>query len=155
MTISKNRNFGVVGEVSCVHKEGYYDNTPPFVRLYEGLSEYIEESRNGSDQSYFTRAFKAAPPQMRDLGIDGNNNYFNNSAPASLSGMVREPARPAWNTMEPPLVPAWARVSHGILIFRGLMETHVVNGLVGLAIPVHSHGPISINKGCGHPFASG
>ncbi|KAF1841427.1 uncharacterized protein K460DRAFT_434533 [Cucurbitaria berberidis CBS 394.84] len=74
---SRGRSFGVIGECLDAQKDGSYENTPPFVRLYEGLSEYIEEYRNGSGRSYFTRSWKAAPPQLRELGPDGNNSYFN------------------------------------------------------------------------------
>ncbi|KAF1947246.1 hypothetical protein EJ02DRAFT_295312, partial [Clathrospora elynae] len=49
------RTFGVIGQGVDAQKGRRYKNTPPFVRLYEGLSEYAEEYRNGSGRSYFTR----------------------------------------------------------------------------------------------------
>ncbi|KAH7381662.1 hypothetical protein BKA66DRAFT_493590 [Pyrenochaeta sp. MPI-SDFR-AT-0127] len=95
------QTFGVIGESFYVHKDNHYENTPPFVRLYEGLSEYIEEHRNGSGQSYFTRAWKAAPLQLRDVGMDGNNSYFNSATLAISSSMVRTAAEPPWSTINP------------------------------------------------------
>jgi hypothetical protein len=72
----KGRCFGAVGEgFGSIHKSRT-ENTTPFVRLYEGLSEYIEENRNGSDGSYFTRSWKVGSSELRDLGLDGNNSYF-------------------------------------------------------------------------------
>jgi hypothetical protein len=74
---SRHRTIGVVGQGFDNHKRRHYENTPLFVRLYEGLSEYAEEYRNGgSERSYFTRAWKVALPQLRDLGPDGNNSYY-------------------------------------------------------------------------------
>jgi hypothetical protein len=71
-----SRYFGAVGEgFESTHKSRT-ENTTPFVRLYEGLSEYIEENRNGRGGSYFTRAWKVASSQLRDLGPDCNNSYF-------------------------------------------------------------------------------
>jgi hypothetical protein len=75
---SRKRHPGAIGEVTgIVHNET--KNTLPFVRLYEGLSEYIEEHRNGSGGSYFTRAWTVASPQLRDLGPNGNNSFFSDA----------------------------------------------------------------------------
>ncbi|KAF2131959.1 hypothetical protein P153DRAFT_364423 [Dothidotthia symphoricarpi CBS 119687] len=75
-TNNRGRSVGTIGETFYPQKKDDYENTPPFVRLYEGLSEYVEEHRNGSGQSYFTRAWKAASPQLRDFSVDGNSSYF-------------------------------------------------------------------------------
>ncbi|RMZ72914.1 ubiquitin homeostasis lub1 [Pyrenophora seminiperda CCB06] len=40
-----------------------YENTPAFVRVYETLSEYVEERQSDGGRSYFTRAWKVAPPR--------------------------------------------------------------------------------------------
>jgi hypothetical protein len=74
----RDRSFGAVGEGSRPIHKRRTENTTPFVRLYEGLSEYIEENRSGSGGSYFTRSWKVAPSELRDLGTDGNNSYFSN-----------------------------------------------------------------------------
>jgi hypothetical protein len=76
MSSGRGRCFGAVGETSAMEPRGPYANTAPFVRLYENLSEYMEEHRNGSGHSYFTRRWKPAPPQYRALGPDDNTSYF-------------------------------------------------------------------------------
>ncbi|KAJ4373865.1 hypothetical protein N0V83_002604 [Neocucurbitaria cava] len=70
------RSLGAVGEAFGGPRDRYYENTSPFIRLYESLSEYLEEYSNGSGRSYFTRAWKPAAPRLRDLDQDGNNSYF-------------------------------------------------------------------------------
>lgn len=84
----KPRCFGAIGEASASHEKGPYANTAPFVRLYENLSEYMEEHRNGSAQSYFTRRWKHAPPQYRGSGLHDNMSYFSNrnTAPLQIGG---------------------------------------------------------------------
>ncbi|KAH6620159.1 hypothetical protein C7974DRAFT_316023, partial [Boeremia exigua] len=74
----KTRHFGTIGRPAVEEERGPHANTAPFVRLYENLSEYVEEYRNGSGQSYFTRRWKPAAQQLRDLGPDGNTSYFGN-----------------------------------------------------------------------------
>lgn len=74
-TGGKNRHLGAIGDAAGVDSN-QTKNTAPFVRLYEGFSEYTEEYRKGSGGSYFTRAWKVAPTQSRDLGPDGNNSFF-------------------------------------------------------------------------------
>lgn len=81
----KNRHFGAIGEVCTKSKDGPYANTGPFVRLYENLSEYVEEHRNGGGQSYFTRRWKPAAPQLRELGPEHSRSYFGKGS-----------ARPSW-----------------------------------------------------------
>jgi hypothetical protein len=76
---SRNRRFGTIGEATGSVHNSETQNTLPFVRLYENFSEYIEEHRNGSGGSYFTRAWTVASPQLRDLGPDGNNSFFNDA----------------------------------------------------------------------------
>ncbi|KAF2820014.1 HAD-superfamily hydrolase, partial [Ophiobolus disseminans] len=61
--------------VRATHKSDF-KNTAPFVRLYEGLSEYMEEYHKGGGGSYFSRAWRAASSQMRDFDADGNSSYF-------------------------------------------------------------------------------
>jgi hypothetical protein len=73
---SKNRYLGAIGDAAGPIDNSQTKNTTPFVRLYEGLSEYIEEYRNGSGGSYFTRSWKVAPTQLRDLSADGNHSFF-------------------------------------------------------------------------------
>jgi hypothetical protein len=85
---SRNPHPGTIGEATGSVHNNEIQNTLPFVRLYESLSEYIEEYRNGSGGSYFTRAWTVASPQLRDLGPDGNNSFF------SDAGVVPVEVRP-------------------------------------------------------------
>jgi hypothetical protein len=74
----KSRNqhhFGAIGE-SSAQVPSNYDNTPIFVRLYENLSKYADESRAGRGQDYFTHAWKPPLVYQRDLGPDGNDSFF-------------------------------------------------------------------------------
>ena len=75
--------FGAIGEASTKQERGPYANTGPFVRLYENLSEYMEEYRNGSGQSYFTRRWKPAMPQLRGLGHNNSTSYFSKGSSQS------------------------------------------------------------------------
>jgi hypothetical protein len=77
--LGKKRYLGVIGEATSVGHDNETKNTFPFVRLYENLSEYIEEHSNGSGGSYFTRAWTVASPQLRDLGPTGNNSFFSDA----------------------------------------------------------------------------
>jgi hypothetical protein len=81
----KSRHLGAIGEASATSENGPYANTGPFVRLYENLSEYVEEHRNGGGQSYFTRRWKPAAPQLREPGPEQSRSYFGKSS-----------ARPSW-----------------------------------------------------------
>src|SRR5690242_8248531 len=75
----RSRHLGPIGKDSARVEEGPYANTAPFVRLYETLSEYVEECRNdgnGSGRSYFTRGWKPASPQLREAGVDSSASYF-------------------------------------------------------------------------------
>lgn len=91
------RHFGAIGEASAA-QGGPYANTAPFVRLYENLSEYVEEYRNGSRQSYFTRRWKPAASHLRGLGPDDNMSYFvmEGTAPHVLRGAILRPSGPIW-----------------------------------------------------------
>ena len=93
----KGRYLGAVGEIPTVQERGPYANTAPFVRLYENLSEYVEEYRNGSGQSYFTRRWKPAALHQRDSSPDGNLSYFNRRAIVSMfsRGLLR-PSEHIW-----------------------------------------------------------
>ncbi|KAL5114236.1 hypothetical protein ACEQ8H_007888 [Pleosporales sp. CAS-2024a] len=76
---SRNRHhLGTVGAAGT-SKTSDTLNTILFVRLYECLSEYAEERRNDGGRFYFTSAWKAAPPDLRDLGPDGNRSFFSNT----------------------------------------------------------------------------
>jgi hypothetical protein len=79
----RSRHLGDLGEVPGVSQYNYILNTLPFVRLCETLSEYVDETRNGSGKSYFTRAWKPAPAHLRDFGPDGNNSFFSTPAVGS------------------------------------------------------------------------
>ncbi|KAF1934322.1 uncharacterized protein M421DRAFT_50772 [Didymella exigua CBS 183.55] len=72
----KSRQVGAMGGVSTKLEDGAYANTGPFVRLYENLSEYVEEHRNGGGQSYFTRRWKAVDAQLREAGPEHSRSYF-------------------------------------------------------------------------------
>jgi hypothetical protein len=72
----RSRHLGAIGESNGPSLKAETQNTLSFVRLYENLSEYIEEYHHGSGGSYFTRSWKPAPPHLRDLGPDGNNSFF-------------------------------------------------------------------------------
>lgn len=93
----KGRYLGAVGEMSIVQERGPYANTAPFVRLYENLSEYVEEYRNGSGQSYFTRRWKPAALHQRDSSPDGNLSYYSRRVIVSMfsRGLLR-PSEHIW-----------------------------------------------------------
>jgi len=78
----KCQGFGTTGESMLPTHKRCFENTTPFVRLYESFSEYVEEYRNGGGGSYFNRAWKAAHPQMRDFDADGNKSYFTDAGAA-------------------------------------------------------------------------
>lgn len=73
---SHPHSLGAIGQSVSVQTGRQFANTYPMVRLYEGLSEYVEECGQGTGRSYFSKAWKIAPPHMRDLGPEGNNSYF-------------------------------------------------------------------------------
>ena len=97
-TSDKTRHFGTIGETDTKHGGGPYANTAPFVRLYENLSEYVEEYRNGGGQSYFTRGWKPAAPQLRELGLDNSNSYFSKrgTQPSWYRGALLRPTEHVW-----------------------------------------------------------
>jgi hypothetical protein len=68
----KGRHAGAVNDTLRTAHTGLYDNTAPFVRLYEEIFGYIDECRNDSGGSYFTRNWKVADPHLRDLRPDGS-----------------------------------------------------------------------------------
>lgn len=78
----KGQGFGVIGHPTATRNRRHerYGNTAPFVRLYEGFSEYIDEYHKGSGGSYFTRAWTVAAPQLRELGPDGNSSFYDGMA---------------------------------------------------------------------------
>ena len=82
-THSKSRrmkDFGAIGD-GCLKKRNHetFENTPGFVRLYENLYEYLEESRAEGRCNFFTRAWKPAQPHHRELNHDSNNSFFGDS----------------------------------------------------------------------------
>ncbi|KAF2034430.1 hypothetical protein EK21DRAFT_85466 [Setomelanomma holmii] len=79
----KPKGSNVLDDTPNAARYGHTDVTTPFVRLFESLSEYIEEHRNGSGSSYFTRSWKPASPCLRDLSPTGNNSYFSSSVPST------------------------------------------------------------------------
>lgn len=84
-TGNRARSFGTIGTGSFrVQDPSRYENTPFFVRVYENLFEYAEESREGSGSNYFTRVWKPAPTHLCDLTTEGNNSFFN-IAPRAMS----------------------------------------------------------------------
>ena len=97
-TTGKTRQFGAIGEACAKQQEGPYTNTGPFVRLYENLSEYVEEYRNGRSQSYFTQRWKPATPQIRDLGFSNNTSYFSKARIQSSwpRGALLKPSERMW-----------------------------------------------------------
>jgi hypothetical protein len=75
---AKARNcqkHGTIGDTT-VRDPNRYANTPAFVRLYENLLQYAEESHVGETKDPFARAFKPAPPHLCDLGPNGNDSFF-------------------------------------------------------------------------------
>ena len=82
-TLSKPRNtkdFGTVGDgFSRKQNHEKYENTPGFVRLYENLYEYLEESRAEGGCKFFTQTWKPAQSHHCDLNSDGNNSFFGDS----------------------------------------------------------------------------
>ncbi|KAF2241707.1 hypothetical protein BU26DRAFT_168971 [Trematosphaeria pertusa] len=83
-TTNKTKTFGAVGDGSSrMQNSTKYENTPFFVRAYENLFEYAEESRAGGSSSYFTRAWKPASLHLRDLSPNGNNSFFSDVSHAS------------------------------------------------------------------------
>jgi len=59
-----SRDVGDINRAGQVNKSA---NTTLFVRLYESLSEYIEERRSESDKSYFNRTWNTSPSHFRTL----------------------------------------------------------------------------------------
>jgi hypothetical protein len=107
-------NFGAIGESRTKH-HGTLVNTPIFVRLYENLYEYMEESKAGGGKDYFIRSWKTS--EARDQGPNGNMNYLalslgpdHATRKRSFSPQqFRKPnmsysnaAGPAWNTFGQP-----------------------------------------------------
>jgi hypothetical protein len=74
-----------IGENSRVAYNSHGENTSLFVRLYEGLSEYAEERRNGSGRSYFNRAWNAAPSFPRNPGT--SSPHFDHNVGARTSSL--------------------------------------------------------------------
>ncbi|KAH7079240.1 hypothetical protein BKA63DRAFT_488898 [Paraphoma chrysanthemicola] len=81
-TAGKREMSSVGADAAAVNRDGNADITTPFVRLYETLSEYVDELHNGGG-SYFSRSWKPASAYLRDPGPDGNNSYFSDEPVAS------------------------------------------------------------------------
>ncbi|KAJ4413341.1 hypothetical protein N0V91_000316 [Didymella pomorum] len=81
----KSRHLGAINEASAKSEVGPYANTGPFVRMYENLSEYVEEHCGRGGQSYFTRHWKPAATQLREQGPEQSRSYCCKSS-----------ARPSW-----------------------------------------------------------
>lgn len=93
----KARSFGAMVDGSP-RKQHLLEhaNTHLFARVYEHLSEYAEESRAEGGQSYFTRAWKASPLHLCDLGPGGNNSFYSTVSALSpqVSGTISRPYQP-------------------------------------------------------------
>ena len=80
---NKSRDFGAIGDRTHKPNQQAHEYTGLFVRLYENMSEYAEESRNGNSRGYFTRAWKPASRQQRASGLSDDNSYFDQSRVSS------------------------------------------------------------------------
>lgn len=119
-----SQELGTIGDIR-VQVLSKFDNTPAFVRLYENLSEYLEDSRTGVPGDYFTRAWKRPPLHLCDLGPDGNNSFFENSrvaSPQQTRGANRSHKTPtSTNFGGFGIVDSWMRkTSHGVVGDGGL-----------------------------------
>lgn len=80
---SKTQSFGVIGETFARQDMLRFANTHLFARVHEHLYEYAEEARAGGGSDYFTRAWKPAPPRLRDIGPNGNNSFYSSASTIS------------------------------------------------------------------------
>lgn len=103
VSANKDHNFGVIGEAHRPADSSLFRNTAPFVRIYENLSEYVEEYRNNGASSYFTRAWKPTQPQSRDLVAQDNSTYLPRSIAATTPLEHRFGDRTFRNTFSPEL----------------------------------------------------
>ncbi|KAI8937578.1 hypothetical protein NX059_005292 [Plenodomus lindquistii] len=74
VSFKRGRHLGAIGETIDLNPFADYENTPAFVRLYENLSEYVDERRNSSGGSYFTRAWKTGSQDLDSTGYLGKLN---------------------------------------------------------------------------------
>jgi hypothetical protein len=136
--LGKKRHPGAIGEAAGVGHDSETKNTFPFVRLYENLSEYIEEHRNGSGGSYFTRAWTFASPQLRDLGPNGNNSFFSDvggvavEARPHTSGWYQQDRTQRLNVFPTPGSIMERLSSHGTVGDGGLGKKGARVGIVGI-----------------------
>lgn len=77
----RGRNFGAVGEMIDLQAGADYKNTFAFVRLYENLSEYVDEPRNGCGEAYFTRSWKT---RARHVSLSNSSSYFSKPITANV-----------------------------------------------------------------------
>lgn len=94
----RSRFLGTIGGASAKPENGPYANTGPFVRLYENLSEYVEEHRTGGGQSYFTRRWKPAAPKLRETGLEQSRSFFGttNARPSWPGAAMLRPSDRMW-----------------------------------------------------------
>lgn len=97
-------NFGTIGNIK-VHDPGRYANTPIFVRLYEHMLQYLEESQVGETKDPFTRAWKAPSLPLRDLGTNGNSSFFD----CGMGGISPLQTRISKNGQQPLLKQPWGK----------------------------------------------
>ncbi|KAF2467232.1 uncharacterized protein BDR25DRAFT_376117 [Lindgomyces ingoldianus] len=73
----------VIGDGSSRNYDPHnFANSRAFIRLYENLREYMEESiAQQGDKDYFTRGWKPAPLHLRDLGVTGSQSFFEDTSP--------------------------------------------------------------------------
>lgn len=69
------QQLGAIGE-SSFPASSKYENTPIFVRLYENMLKYSDESRPGAKRDYFTHDWQTPLLHQRDLGPDGNHSFY-------------------------------------------------------------------------------
>jgi hypothetical protein len=127
---NKSRDFGAIGERTNKPKQHAHEYTGLFVRLYENMSEYAEESRNGNNRAYFTRAWKPVSRQQRASGLSDDNSYFDQSH--IPSGQTRranhvEPTECSWGGLGLTASLTRARFPHGTPIGTSRGERGRVN----------------------------
>jgi hypothetical protein len=127
---NRSRHFGAIGERMSKPKQHAHEHTGLFVRLYENMSEYAEESRSGNSRAYFTRAWKPATRQQRAPGLNDDNSYFDQSL--AFSAQTRrtsymEPNERSWGGLGLTANLTRARFPHGTPIGTSRGERGRVN----------------------------
>jgi len=92
----RSRKLGAVGEMMDAQAGADYKNTFAFVRLYENLSEYVDEPRNGCGAAYFTRSWKT---RSHHVSPNNRSSYFSRPTTTTLRTEGTSGARPAGSYM--------------------------------------------------------